>query len=101
MESDSERGEERMIPAQKNYVRAESVEVAVSVLQESNGEGTILAGGHSLLPLIKFRITGPETLIDISRIPNLSGARIEDDRLIIGALTTHYDVSTKDRKSVV
>src|SRR5690625_3102425 len=85
-----------MIPAQMNYVRAESIEEAVSLLQESNGEGTILAGGHSLLPLIKFRITEPETLIDISRIPNLSGARIEDDRLIIGALTTHYDVSTNE-----
>lgn len=96
MESDSERGEKRMIPAQMNYVRAESIEEAVSLLQENNGEGTILAGGHSLLPLIKFRITEPETLIDISRIPNLSGARIEDDRLIIGALTTHYDVSTNE-----
>lgn len=85
-----------MIPSQMNYVRAESVEEAVSLLEESNGEGTILAGGHSLLPLLKFRITEPGVLVDISRIPGLSGARVEDDRLVLGALTTHYDVSVND-----
>lgn len=85
-----------MIPSQMDYVRAKTVEEAVSLLQESNGEGTILAGGHSLLPLLKFRITEPGVLVDISRIPDLSGARVEDDRLVLGALTTHYDVSTNE-----
>ncbi len=85
-----------MIPAKFNYVRAESVEEAISLLAKSDGEGSILAGGHSLLPLLKFRITEPGILIDISRIPGLKGVRKEENRLIIGALTTHYDVSTNE-----
>lgn len=96
MASYSEGGKKQMIPAKFNYVRAESVEEAISLLVESDGEGSILAGGHSLLPLLKFRITEPGTLVDISRIPGLTGVRKEGDRIIIGALTTHYDVSIND-----
>src|SRR5699024_2181980 len=82
-----------MIPAKFDYAQAKTVEEAVQLLRDSDGEGTILAGGHSLLPLLKFRITEPGLLVDISKIDSLTGARIEDDRLIIGALTTHYDVA--------
>ena len=64
---------EPLIPAKFDYVRAESVEQAIQLLQESDGEGKIIAGGHSLLPLMKFRVTEPEKLIDISRILNLKG----------------------------
>lgn len=82
-----------MIPAKFDYKRAKTVEEAVQLLKDSDGEGTILAGGHSLLPLLKFRITEPGLLVDISKIEGLKGARIEEDRLVVGALTTHYDVS--------
>lgn len=57
-----------MIPAKFDYVRANSVEQAIQLLRESDGEGKLIAGGHSLLPLMKFRLTEPGTLIDISRI---------------------------------
>lgn len=85
-----------MIPAQFQYERAETIEEAISFLKKSDGEGEVLAGGHSLLPLLKFRITEPKSLVDISRIPGLKGARIEENRLVVGALTTHYEVSVND-----
>ncbi len=82
-----------MIPSEFKYVRAESVEDAIALLQETNGEGKILAGGHSLVPLLKFRITTPGTLVDITRIPGLKDVRIEDGRLAVGALKTHFEIS--------
>lgn len=85
-----------MIPSQFKYVRAQSVEEAISMLQEANGEGKILAGGHSLVPLLKFRITTPGTLVDITRIPGLKEVRVEDGRLIIGALKTHFEISRNE-----
>jgi carbon-monoxide dehydrogenase medium subunit len=81
-----------MIPSAFEYVRAASVEDAIRLLQESNGEGKVIAGGHSLVPLMKFRLTTPATLIDISRIPQLRGVRKEGNRLIVGALTTHHQL---------
>lgn len=93
MESDSGRGGTKLIPAQFGYVQADSIEKAIRLLQESDGEGTILAGGHSLLPLLKFRITEPKTLIDISRINELKGVRIEGERIIVGAMMTHFEAA--------
>jgi carbon-monoxide dehydrogenase medium subunit len=78
-----------MIPNAFEYVRAVSVEEAVRLLQESNGEGKLLAGGHSLIPLMKFRLTAPGKLIDISHLAQLRGVRKEANRLVVGALTTH------------
>ncbi|MCD2137356.1 FAD binding domain-containing protein [Salinicoccus halitifaciens] len=82
-----------MIPSQFKYLRAQSVEEAITMLQETHGEGKILAGGHSLVPLLKFRITTPGTLVDITRIPGLKDVRIDGDRLLVGALKTHYEIS--------
>lgn len=81
-----------MIPAKFDYVRADSVDQAIQLLQESDGEGKIIAGGHSLLPLMKFRITEPGKIIDISRIPALKGVRVEGNRVFVGAMTTHYEL---------
>lgn len=81
-----------MIPSAFDYVRADSIEDAIRLLQESNGEGKLIAGGHSLVPLMKFRLTTPATLIDISRIPQLQGVRMEGNRLVVGALTTHHQL---------
>lgn len=75
------------------YTRAQSVEEAVRLLEESGGEAKVLAGGHSLLPLMKMRLTSLEKLIDIGRIPELKGVRQQGDRLEIGALTTHAEVA--------
>ncbi|CAM4287377.1 FAD binding domain-containing protein [Lacicoccus alkaliphilus] len=85
-----------MIPSQFKYVSAQSIEEAISMLQEANGEGKILAGGHSLVPLLKFRITTPGTLVDITRIPGLKEVRVEDGRLIVGALKTHFEISRNE-----
>ncbi|WP_462421541.1 FAD binding domain-containing protein [Salinicoccus sp. Marseille-QA3877] len=85
-----------MIPSQFKYVRAESVKEAISLLQESDGEGKVLAGGHSLVPLMKFRITTPGTLVDITRIPDLKNVKVEDGRLIVGALKTHFEISNDE-----
>lgn len=82
-----------MISAKFDYVRAVSVEQAIHHLKESDGEGKIIAGGHSLLPIMKFRLSEPGMLIDISRIPELKGVSVEDDRVIIGAMTTHREVA--------
>lgn len=78
-----------MIPSTFDYVLANSVEDAIQLLQESGGEGKLLAGGHSLVPLMKFRLTTPGKLIDISRIAELQGIRKEYERLVVGSLTTH------------
>lgn len=78
-----------MIPSSFDYVRAGSIEEAIHLMHESNGEGKFLAGGHSLLPLMKFRLTNPGVLIDISQITELRGVRKEGNRLVVGALATH------------
>lgn len=78
-----------MIPNSFDYVQAGSIEEAIRLMQESGGEGKFVAGGHSLVPLMKFRLTNPGKLIDISQITELRGIRQEGNRLVVGALTTH------------
>ncbi len=84
-----------MIPTKFEYQRATSLDDAIARLKGSNGEGKLLAGGHSLVPLMKLRLSEPGVLIDIARIEGLSGIRQKDDNKIeIGATTTHHDVET-------
>lgn len=78
-----------MIPAQFEYVRAGSVEEAVAALNE---DAKVLAGGQSLLPLMRLRLAYPEVLVDVSRVEEMRGVREQGDRLVIGAATTHYEV---------
>lgn len=80
-----------MIPGQFQYLRPGSLEEAVKLLS-TLPEAKILAGGHSLIPLMKLRLVSPQYLIDIGRIPGLSYVREEGGRLCIGALTTHAEV---------
>ncbi|WP_102275187.1 FAD binding domain-containing protein [Cytobacillus massiliigabonensis] len=82
-----------MIPSKFDYVRANSIDEAIQKLQEFNGEGKLIAGGHSLIPLLKFRLSEPGVLIDISRITGLKGIQKAGDRIIIGALTTHFQAA--------
>ena len=85
-----------MIPAAFDYVRAGSAEEAISLLGEHGDEAKFLAGGHSLLPLMKLRLAQPSVLIDIGRLTDLSYIRDAGDHIAIGALTRHHDVETSD-----
>jgi carbon-monoxide dehydrogenase medium subunit len=82
-----------VIPPAFEYVRATSVENALSLLAEHGDDAKLLAGGHSLLPMMKVRLAAPAVLIDLGRIPDLSYIRVEGDTLAIGALTHHADVA--------
>lgn len=77
-----------MYPPKFNYYRAGSVDEALSLLQQNQG-AKLLAGGHSLLPLMKMRLSDPGTLIDIGRIGELKGITRDNDSVRIGALTPH------------
>lgn len=81
-----------MIPAAFDYVRAGSVDEAVSALAEHGDEAKVLAGGHSLLPLMKLRLAFPEVIVDLGRIEDLRGVREDGDTLVIGSMTTHHTV---------
>jgi carbon-monoxide dehydrogenase medium subunit len=81
-----------MIPATFDYVRAESVDHAVEALGEHGDEAKLLAGGHSLLPMMRMRLAVPEVLVDLGRIGELRGVREDGDWLAIGAGTTHDEV---------
>ena len=83
-----------MIPASFEYTRATSLDDAIARLQAANGNAKIIAGGHSLVPLMKFRLSEPQTIIDIARIPGLSGVREKEGKIEIGAATVHNDVAS-------
>jgi aerobic carbon-monoxide dehydrogenase medium subunit len=76
------------------YTRATSLDDAVAKLGAANGEGKLIAGGHSLVPLMKLRLSEPKVLIDIARIPGLSGINAKDGAVEIGAATVHQDVAS-------
>ena len=83
-----------MIPVAFDYVRAGSADEAVSLLTEHGDEAKLLAGGHSLLPLMKLRLAVPSVLVDIGRLTDLSYIREDGDTVAIGALTTHHAIET-------
>ncbi len=81
-----------MIPAAFDYKRASSAEEAISLIAQAGDEAKFLAGGHSLLPLMKLRLAAPSMLIDIGRVTDLSYIREAGDHIAIGALTRHTEV---------
>jgi carbon-monoxide dehydrogenase medium subunit len=83
-----------MIPAPFDYTRATSVDDALAKLAATNGAGKFIAGGHSLVPVMKLRLSEPQVLVDIARIPGLAGIRGSGDTIEIGAGTVHHDVAT-------
>jgi len=85
-----------VIPAPFDYVRAGSADEVVGALAEHGDEAKILAGGMSLLPLMKLRLATPSVLVDAARIPALSYLRDDGDHVAIGALTRHRDLETSD-----
>jgi carbon-monoxide dehydrogenase medium subunit len=82
-----------MIPAAFDYEVAESVDHAISLLGERE-DAKLLAGGHSLLPLLRLRAARPSLLVDLGRLHDLSYVRDAGDSIAIGALTRHHDVAT-------
>ena len=82
-----------MIPAPFDYQRVEFVDHAIQLLAD-HPDAKVLAGGHSLLPLMKLRLARPSLLVDISRIRDLNFIREDGDSIAIGALTRHHDLAT-------
>jgi carbon-monoxide dehydrogenase medium subunit len=85
-----------VIPATFDYVEADSADAAIAALAEHGDEAKLLAGGHSLLPLMKFRLATPAVLVDIGRMTDLSYIDDKGDHIAIGALTRHRTVETSD-----
>ena len=83
-----------MIPTAFEYHRATSVDDALTAMAAAGGNGKFVAGGHSLVPLMKLRLSEPGTLIDIARIPELAGIRETGGQIEIGAATVHHAVAT-------
>jgi len=82
-----------MIPAPFDYVAAESAAHALDLLAAHGDDAKVLAGGHSLLPMMKLRLAAPEVLIDISGVTELAGVAVDGDELVIGAATRHADLA--------
>ena len=85
-----------MIPAAFDFIRAGSAEEAIAALAEHGDEAKLLAGGHSLLPLMRFRLAAPAYLVDIGRLDDLKYVRDAGDHLAIGALTRHRDIEISE-----
>jgi carbon-monoxide dehydrogenase medium subunit len=85
-----------VIPAPFDYVAAESAGHALDLLAELGDEAKLLAGGHSLLPMMKLRLAAPAALIDIGGVAELAGIRADGEELVIGATTRHAQVAGSD-----
>lgn len=85
-----------MIPAKFNYQRAASTDEALAALAANGDDAKLIAGGHSLIPLLKLRLASPELLIDIGEVDELSYIRDSGDHLAIGPATTHLAVAESD-----
>ncbi|MET7989374.1 xanthine dehydrogenase family protein subunit M [Amycolatopsis sp. NPDC005232] len=81
-----------MIPAPFEYVAPSSVDEAVQALAAAGEDAKVLAGGQSLLPVLRMRLAAPTTLVDLRNIAEMRGVREDGDAIVIGAMTTHYDV---------
>ncbi|HEX4776186.1 MAG TPA: xanthine dehydrogenase family protein subunit M [Acidimicrobiia bacterium] len=85
-----------MIPAAFDYVRADSADGALAALREHGDDAKLLAGGMSLIPLMKLRLATPTVLVDVGRVGDLSYVRDAGEHVAIGALTRHRDLETSD-----
>lgn len=83
-----------MNPAAFDYYRAQTLDDAIATLQATGDGAKLIAGGHSLLPIMKLRLAEPEVLVDIGRLAELQGIRREHDDVVIGALSSHHQVAT-------
>ena len=83
-----------MYPAQFEYYTPGTVKEALDLLGRHKDDAKLLAGGHSLLPAMKLRLAQPKHLVDLRKISGLSGIKEEGGTLVIGAMTTHYEVES-------
>ena len=81
-----------MIPAAFDYVAPTTVDDAVRALSEAGEDAKVIAGGQSLLPVLRMRLAAPTKLVDLGKVAELRGVREDGGHLVIGAMTTHYDV---------
>jgi aerobic carbon-monoxide dehydrogenase medium subunit len=82
-----------VIPSAFEYVAPESLDEALAALRDGGEDAKVLAGGHSLIPLMKLRLATPSLLVDLRRVPGMSGIQRQDGSWRIGAMTSHYEVS--------
>ena len=82
-----------MIPSAFEYARPESLDEAIRLVSEGGEDAKLLAGGHSLLPLMKLRLAAPSLLVDLRHVPGLAGIQREDGTFRVGAMTTHHGVA--------
>jgi carbon-monoxide dehydrogenase medium subunit len=85
-----------MIPAQFEYVAADSAAHAIDLLGQHGDDAKVLAGGHSLLPMMKLRLAAPAVLIDIARTAGLSGISLDGGEIVVGATTRHADLASSE-----
>jgi carbon-monoxide dehydrogenase medium subunit len=83
-----------MIPAAFDYLAPTSVEDALSALAQHGDDAKIMAGGQSLLPVLRMRLNAPEVVIDLGRIDSLRGVRDDGDAIVVGAMTPHFEVAS-------
>jgi carbon-monoxide dehydrogenase medium subunit len=83
-----------VIPAAFAYARPSTVEEALQAIADGGDDVKVLAGGQSLIPVMRLRLAAPETVVDLTRVEGLRGVREEGDQLVVGAMTTHADVLT-------
>jgi aerobic carbon-monoxide dehydrogenase medium subunit len=83
-----------MIPAKFDYVAPESVADALAALRSDSDEIKVIAGGQSLLPVLRLRLAAPTLLVDLGRIDELRGVSDDGDAIVIGAMTTHHEVAS-------
>jgi aerobic carbon-monoxide dehydrogenase medium subunit len=81
-----------VIPSAFDYVAASTVEEAVQALSQAGADAKVLAGGQSLVPVLRLRLATPTTLVDLNKISELRGVRDDGDAIVVGAMTTHYEV---------
>ena len=81
-----------MIPAAFAYARPTTIDEALQAVASGGEDVKIMAGGQSLIPVMRLRLAAPETVVDLTRVAELRGVREEEDAIVIGAMTTHSDV---------
>src|SRR5204862_4627590 len=88
--------ETTMYPAAFEYHLPTSVRDALGLLGQFKDDAKILAGGHSLIPMMKLRLAQPKHLVDLKKVPGLTGIREDQGAIAIGAMTTHWQVESSD-----
>jgi aerobic carbon-monoxide dehydrogenase medium subunit len=85
-----------VIPSKFDYVKPSSVAEAITALRDGGDDAKILAGGQSLIPVLRLRLASPSVLIDLGGIPELRGVREDGDRIVVGAMTSYHDIIRDD-----